>query len=272
VTERALFVPDDGDVVPTDYARGPWDPNALHGGPVAALLARAVEGVDRGGVDVDVARLTVELLRPVPLAPLTVEAHVVRPGKKVQLVEAVLAERDSGAEVARARALSIRRADVPIPYDDPGLAAHLEAELPPPGPAEGTLEQSSFRSADVAFHTEATEHRFVAGTWNEAGPVTVWIRLKVPVIAGEVPTGLQRAMAAADFGNGVARVLPFETHLFINPDLTVHLLRPPDGEWIGMATRSHIGPAGVGLAESALYDESGRVGRSVQSLLVDIRT
>jgi hypothetical protein len=79
-------------------------------------------------------------------------------------------------------------------------------------------------------------------------------------------------MAAADFGNGVARVLPFETHLFINPDLTVHLLRPPDGEWIGMATRTHIGPAGVGLAESALYDEGRRVGRSVQSLLVDVRT
>jgi acyl-coenzyme A thioesterase PaaI-like protein len=267
----ALFLPDGHAFVPTPYARGPWDPRSLHGGPIGALLARAVEAAPDGDVTFDVARLTIELLRPVPLEALTVEAAVVRPGRKVQLVEATLRLAGTGTELAKARALRIRRADVPLPYDDPALAQHLEPEPPPPGPATARHERSTFSTDDVAFHRDGAEHRFVAGTWTEPGPVTVWIRLLVPVVPGEEPTGVQRAVAAADFGNGVSRVLPFETHLFINPDLTLHLLRPLSGEWVGMQTRSHIGPGGVGLAESALFDEHGRVGRSVQSLLVESR-
>jgi hypothetical protein len=94
-------------------------------------------------------------------------------------------------------------------------------------------------------------------------------------VAGEAPSGVQRAAAAADFGNGVSGGLPFDRFVYINPDLTVHLLRPPTGEWIGMRASSHYGTAdastGAGFAESALYDADGRVGRSVQSLLLDER-
>jgi hypothetical protein len=267
----ALFLPEGHLFTPTGFARGPWDPSALHGGPVGALLARAVEQVPGDGVPMDVARLTVELLRPVPLDPLEVHAELVRPGRKIHLVEATLRHAESGTELARARALRIRHAEVPLPFDDPAIADHLEPEPPPPGPAGARRERSTFAASDVAFHTDGAEHRFVSGSWAEPGPVTVWIRLLVPVVPGEEPTGLQRTVAAADFGNGISRVLPFETHLFINPDLTLHLLRPPVGEWVGMATRTHLGPHGAGLAESALFDERGRVGRSVQSLLVDLR-
>ena len=97
----------------------------------------------------------------------------------------------------------------------------------------------------------------------------MWFRLRVPVVAGEEPTPLQRVAAAADFGNGVSAALERGRYLFINPDLTITLHRPPAGEWVGLDAVTHAEAHGVGLAESALYDEHGRIGRSVQTLLVD---
>lgn len=113
--------------------------------------------------------------------------------------------------------------------------------------------------------------RFVKGGWDETGPVTMWTRLVVPVVEGRPPSPLQRTAAAADFGNGVSRVLDFTTHTFINPDLTVALAREPEGEWILFDVVSRISSEGFGQAESQIYDTVGPVGRSVQSLLVDER-
>jgi hypothetical protein len=262
-TTPALFTIEGDLAVPTDFARGPWDPEALHGGPTSALLARAVERCLTDGVDLEVARMTVELLRPVPVAPLAVEAAVVRPGRKVQLVEATVRDAASGNEVARARALLIRAATVALP-EDPMLAV----DGPPIGPGTVAAERPIMDDYP-AFHNTATELRYVAGTFADVGPVTVWIRLQVPVVEGEEPSPFERVMAAADFGNGVSRVLSWETHLFINPDLTVHLLRPAVGEWIALEARTALGPSGHGMAESALYDEVGLIGRAVQSVLVD---
>jgi hypothetical protein len=272
----SLFVLDGDTVVPTDLARGPWVPDALHGGPTSALLARAIESCPSDGVDVEVARLTIELLRPVPVAPLAVGAEVVRKGRKIQLVEATVRDAGRGIEVARARALRIRRAPVDLPLEDPLLAP----EPPPePGPEDSRLERSSLSdsaSGDpardyVAFHNAGSEHRFAAGSWAEPGPVTVWIRLLAPVVEGEEPTPLQRTAAAADYGNGVSRVLSWETHTFINPELSVHLLRPAAGPWICLEARTALSGVGVGLAESVLYDVRGRIGRAAQSLIVEDR-
>ena len=82
----SLYRPDGELFVPSIAARGPWSPDAQHGGPVAALLCRAAERVESAG-KMTVVRLTVELLKPVPLAPLTVRAQLRRPGRRVQLVE-----------------------------------------------------------------------------------------------------------------------------------------------------------------------------------------
>jgi hypothetical protein len=186
----ALFVPDGDALLPTDLARGPWNPAALHGGPTSALLAR----------------------------------------------------------------------------DDP-----LVAPVPPPepGPAGSRRERSAIADDCTAFHNAAVEHRFATGSWLDPGPVVVWIRFLAPVVEGEDPSPLERTAAAADFGNGVSFVLPWETHTFINPELTVHLLRPARGERIALDAQSFIGPDGIGLAESALSDEWGRIGRASQSVLVD---
>lgn len=248
----ALYKFDDGYYLPGPLTVGPWSADAQHGGPVAALLAGAVE--DPSGAT-RVVRLTVELLRPVPLTPLTVTSEVARPGRNVQLVDAALFSGDT--EVARARALRIRRQPMDVPVDRSVLPA------PPP---EG-LERRPPGVVQTAF-AEAVDLRFVKGGWDETGPVTMWSRLTVPVVEGEEVSPLQRTAAAADFGNGVSRVLDFSTHTFINPDLTVALARVPEGEWILFDVVSRLSPEGFGQAESQIYDASGPVGRSVQSLLV----
>jgi hypothetical protein len=252
----------------TELARGPWDPGSLHGGPVSALLARAVERHPADGVDWFVARLTVELERPVPLDPVAWTVTTTRPGRKVSLVEATLTLADTDRVLARARALRIRRAPVPLPHDDAAKAPHLVLPGPPPGPEESTRERSTTTIYE-GFHNVACEHRFAEGGWAEPGATIGWIRLLVPVIAGEAPLPLQRVVAAADFANGISHALSFDTHTFINPDLTVHVFRPLEGEWVGLASRSLYGDDGVGLSDTALYDTRGRVGRSNQSLFLD---
>ena len=260
--------------VATELARGPWDPRHCHGGPVSALLARAVEhadtDVDRDGPDWQISRLTVELTRPVPVGvALTLTTRVERPGRKVSLVAVVLSAGDT--EVARARSLRIRTIDLELPAD-----VMQPIGDPPGAPGDGRpIEPAWGTGGGIAFPTHACDHRFTEGGWDEPGPVAVWIRITKPVVGDEVPSGVQRAAAAADYGNGVSRGIDAEQFLFINPDLTVHLLRPPVGEWIGMRTASYYGASGrstgAGMAESALYDERGRLGRSVQSLFVDPR-
>ncbi len=254
----ALYEPNGALLVPGPLTVGPWSPDAQHGGPVAALLARTVEATPAPG-PMQVVRLTVELLRPVPMRPLQASAVVTRPGKKVQLVDASVSA--DGVEVALARALRIRKAPVAVPTQQPQ----------PPSPLPPTdLARPATAPTRTAF-AEAVDLRFFKGGWDELGPVVMWTRLTVPVVAGEQPSPLQRTVAAADFGNGVSRILDFESHVFINPDLTVALSRVPTGEWIGFDVVSRLSGDGFGQAESLIFDPAGPVGRAVQSLFVEGR-
>lgn len=259
---ESLFEPVEGDAwLPTAWARGPWSPEALHGGPTAALLARAAESAGGDDVAWQPARLTVELLRPVPVAPLRATATVTRPGRKVQLVDAEVATAD-GTVVAAARLLRVRDAEVPAPVTTAGLEAPPPPDSVPAGPTEHQYE---------AFHSHGVEHRYVGSSFAEPGPATDWIRLTVPVVPGEAPTPLQRTAAAADFGNGISGVADFAELLYINPDLTIHLHRAPAGEWVCLEAVTWMEARGLALAESRLWDEHGPIGRSLQSLLVERR-
>jgi len=262
MSHEALFLVDGDRFVPTPLARGPWDPGAQHGGPPAALAARCCERVP-GGEAMQVVRVTVELLRPVPLAPLAVVTRLARSGRKVQLVEASM--RAGDVEVLRASALRLRRRALPLP---PGL----ERAAPPAGPDTGTASAPPWTDASwrPAFHADAVEHRFVAGGFDRPGPASDWIRLRVPLVAGEATSPLCRAVAAADFGNGVSWVLSrAEGWAFINPDLTVYLHREPVGDWVCLESVTVPEPHGIGFAESRLWDERGLVGRALQSLLLE---
>ena len=257
----AFFEPDGDAFVPTELTRGPWDPDAQHAGPPAALLGRAIEGIS-GGDDPDapparVGRVTYEILRSVPLAPLTCSTQVLRPGRRVELVEARLADRDG--EVMRATAWRLR----PKPVELPALAT---AE-PPPGPEAGNRRDFFPTGQDLGYHT-AMEYRFVAGAFLDPGPATVWMRMRHPLVAGERPSPLQRVLVAADSGNGVSATLDWRRFLFINVDLTVQLHRLPAGEWVCLDAITIPEPSGVGLSDTALHDERGPIGRATQTLLV----
>jgi hypothetical protein len=255
---ESVYLPDGDGFFATELARGPWDPNAQHGGGPAALMARAVERHDPDP-PMQVARLTIELLRPVPLGRIDVRTRTLRPGRKVQLIEASIVAGD--VEVARTTALRIRNKDLMLP------ASTLVADQLPMSVDAQTF---AFENTGPVTFGAAMEFRSARGRIEQVGPAAVWFRLRVPIVAGEELTPLMRVAAAADFGNGVSSVVDWNTGwLFINPDLTVHLSRYPRGEWVALDAVTYPSDHGVGFAESALYDEDGRIGRSVQSLLLD---
>lgn len=260
---ESIYLPDGaGRFIPTELARGPWDPGAQHGGAPAALIARAVERVE-SVVPMDVVRLTYEFLRPVPLAPLEVRTRVLRDGKRVQLAQATVHAGEQ--EVVRASALRIRRDAVPAPGGEPEPPAHGG----PHGSAPASMPAwETDPSGPPLFARDGMEVRFAQGAFAEVGPAFAWFRLRHPLLAGETPSPLQRLAAASDFGNGIATSVSWATHVFINPDLTLYVERLPRGEWVGLDAVTRVGDAGIGVSDSALYDEHGRVGRAQQGLYV----
>ena len=263
----SLFVPlGDGRYQPTGLSRGPWSPNALHGGPTAALVAHAAETVlADSGADAHLpVRLTLDLERAVPLAPLSVHAEIVRPGRKVQVAEVVIAD-DEGRRLARASVLAIRRREMTLPD---GLIRPDEPQIAYRSVGQSSLDWD-FPDDQLVFHADGTEHRVVKGSFSEPGPATDWIRLRVPVLPGVEPTGFQRVVAAADFLNGISSVVDLSEATFINPDLTVTVHRLPVGEWVAVDAVTRFTDEGIGTAEADLYDERGRLGRAVQTLLFE---
>jgi hypothetical protein len=252
---EALYLVDGERYVPTELTVGPWDARAQHAGPPAALLGRAIEACPPGG---QVGRVTFEIVAPVPLEPLTVSARVVRPGRSVELLEASL--QAEGVEVMRASAWRLRSERLEG-------AAEPPRDQPPPGPEQGKAAEP-FDTGHEFGYRNAMDTKFVRGSFLELGPATVWMRMRYPLVAGEEPSPLQRVLCAADSGNGVSAALDYRRYVFINTDLSVHLHRLPLGEWVCLESTTRWEPNGVGLADTALWDEQGRIGRGAQTLLV----
>jgi hypothetical protein len=230
----SFYEPDGELYVSTELTRGPWDPEAQHAGPPAALIGREVERLGGGrvggedGPPTQVGRITYEVLRSVPIAPLRVEARIVRPGRRVEMFEATLTD-EAGEGLMRAQGWRLRTE--PVDFEEPEPAPE-----PPPGPA------------------------------------TVWMRMAVPLLPGEELSPLQRVLAAADSGNGVSAALDWSRYLFINVDLSVHLHRMSEGEWVCLDAVTLPERNGVGMADTRLLDERGPIGRAAQTLLVADRS
>ena len=260
----SFYEPDGDRFVSTELTRGPWDPDSQHAGPPAALIGREVERLGggliggEGGPPAQVGRITYEVVRPVPIAPLRVAAEIVRPGRRVEMFEATLSD-EQGEVLMRARGWRLRTERVS--FEAP------QSPEPPPGPDRGEPGEFFHTGYDVGYHT-AMEYRFVSGAFMEVGPATVWMRMGVPLLPGEEPTPLQRVLAAADSGNGVSASLDWSSYLFINVDLTVHLHRMPQGEWVCLDAVTLPETNGIGMADTRLLDERGPIGRGVQTLLV----
>lgn len=241
----------------TELTRGPWHPDLQHAGPPSALLARAVEQQAAG---MQVVRLSIDLLKPVPITALRVTVQERVGGKRRRLLNAELRRADDDTPLACAQALLLRREAIelpPQPCHDP---------VSPKAVAESTPYGFGFFNADLGYHT-AMELRLAAGGLG-TGATCMWMRARVPLVAGEALSPLQRVMLVADSGNGVSMVLDPQRFAFTNPDLTVNLRRDAVGDWIGLDARTHFQQNGLGMAESRLWDEQGVIGNGTQNLLL----
>lgn len=256
----------DGDrFVATELARGPWDPSSCHGGAPSALLAAIVDTTPSLAA-LQVVRLTYDILRPVPLAPVDVRVRIVREGKRVQVVEADLVTPD-GLELVRCRALRVRVGTVDLPD-----GADADAAPPTPGPEQAAREVERVGEQWGTGFWTAVEVRPTHGSVLGApGPGTAWFRLGVPIADGVATSPIARVAAASDFGNGLAPPLPIHRYRYLNPDLTVDVHRLPDGDWVALDAQSVAQPTGIGLTTSTLSDVRGRLGTAMQSLFIDGR-
>lgn len=257
MTLQAVFVRHGERFAATELGRGPWDPGALHGGAPAALLAHAFEHCEPRP-DLRLARITYELVRPVPIGELAVAARVTRAGRRVALLEATI-EDERGTELIRAHGLRVAPSEAGEPAPTP----------PPfPGPDAGALSEFDSSGLPPLFVTDAHEIRFVQGAFRTPGAATAWFRLRSPIVADEPITPVQRVAAAGDFGNGIANALSWEEYSFINPDLTLYLERELRGEWVGLQSHTRVEVGSVAIAESVLWDLEGRIGRATQALVI----
>ncbi len=243
----------------TALTRGPWHPDHQHAGPPSALITRSVERAGRVDGLTHLARLTVNLIRPVPIGECRIETAADYIGRSAGHYSGRLTA--EGKELARFTALMQREDEIPVPDGTPG---HPLPQAPK-SPDASKVVRMPFH--DTFGYGDLVENRVAEGRFFD-GPCAAWFRLKYALVRGEAPTSYQRAAVAADSGNGVSASLDFAKYAFVNCDLTINLLRRPKGEWICLDARTRLGGNGCGLAESALYDEQGLIGRATQSLAI----
>jgi hypothetical protein len=262
--ESAYYLPEpDGSLVPTILTQGPWHPNAQHGGPVCALLAWAVEQVP-SLVPMQVTRLTVDLWRAVPLHRLRVEAAVRREGKRLQAVDVSLF--DGETEVAHAAAMRVRLGD----SDDPEVTASpIRPSTDPPTPPSKAGRLFAGPEAErIGFIRSLDAHR-VVGVPGEGAPAVLWVRMRQPLVAGEATPPSARAAFASDFASALASYLDIRHWSYINPDVNLHLLREPEGEWVAVDGTTWVGTNGIGHGRAGLFDVGGFIGSATASQVVE---
>lgn len=245
---------------PTDHARGPWDADACHGGPPTGLLVRALE---RALPEIRLARISVDLGRPVPMAGFTIETEVVRAGRATGNTRAAIVDGDGKVRVT-ATGMHVVASDVPLfeaSLDNSGVATPRFADALAGDFPIGRVghDRPGFRGA--------VEVRYPPGESNGVGATTVWMRT-VPLLPDEEPSPFQRISPLADCGNAFSRHADPDQVQFVNTDLVIALHRDPVGEWMGSRATSAWQPTGVGLADALLFDDDGPVGRALQTMLL----
>lgn len=249
----------------TDLAGSGWGPDMQHGGPVAALLTRAM---DRGGAadNTRISRVTVDILGPIPLTRVRTAARVARPGRRISLSEAdlwVLTRRGDWQLAAQARAWRLATS----PTADVVNKADRQA-MPDLSSTIDELSDQALPDEWRMGFVNALDWR-ISGVIGGPGPSLAWLRLRQPIVAGEVTTALEQAVAIADTANGVGARLDAHAFTYLNTELTVHLFDAPTGGWVGLAAESSIGPDGIGLSSAVMLDaERGPIGRVAQTLLI----
>lgn len=257
----AVYTQTGGVWLPSILSRGPWDLQAQHGGAPSALLAHLAESVapDPGW---QLSRLTIELVKPVPVAPLTSRTDV-HPARST--IRATIDLYAGEVLVARGHALLVRGQPLSVSTELPGGSpARL---LPSPADCGEPMRILGLPDG-VFFHATTMESLMAQGDSTKPGPAAAWFRLTVPLVEGQSNSPAMRAAAAADFGNGLSWILPFKDYLFANADLNIHLHRQPEGEWVGIMSETQAHTGGMGTILSRLYDVQGAIGVATQTVLL----
>ncbi|MEE8406973.1 MAG: thioesterase family protein [Acidimicrobiia bacterium] len=248
----------------TALANAGWYEEGQHGGALTALIIGHVEEAPTL-MPMEIARITVEMFRVVPLVPLTISTQIIREGKRIQTIKVDITD-PSGALLSVASVQRLRTADRPLPNQAETQTSSLAG--PDDCPIWDATRWGPGKSGKTMFHRGAVEVREIYGGFGEAGPGAAWIRLTLPVIAGTKNSPAQIAGAAGDFCNGLSTALANDW-LFMNSDLTVHIGRYPRGEWVALEAESHYSGLGRGVAAGSLWDEESWVGRSAQTLFLE---
>ena len=277
---------------PTLNARGPWDPNSLHGRVIAGLIAHEVEAnySNRDGFqDMQITRMTIDLLRLAPMAQLVVQSNIVRSGRRIQVIDVQISTNhtEKGVlEIARGSVVLLKKSEEPMgsvwstpawdidaPDENMDMPDLVEERLPMwhtinvgfttgPLPISGS-KVSADNSNDVNLTTDNPQR--------EIGPRRAWIRETHAFIEGEIISPILRVAQVADFAN------PFVNSgtnglNYINTDISLYLQRNPVGSWIGAETFYHGADNGISIATIALYDKIGKIGTSTVCGLAQVRS
>ncbi|WP_298287292.1 acyl-CoA thioesterase domain-containing protein [Novosphingobium sp.] len=249
-----LFDKLDGAFVPTALATGPWDKRMQSGVVINALVAHAAEQTP-SLVPMVTSRLVTDILKPAWMAPVQPRVEVIREGTRLQLLQIELLQND--APIVRASALRVRIAECPAtPFP-------VHAVAP-----EGLPSLNRRRSAMNAIN----ETRLEAGGLDVIGPGLVWSRMRGEIEPGMPISPFVHTAMAADMGSGTSSYVDWHDWTYANVDISLHLTRMPQGEWIRVAATTESAGNGLAVVDTRLADEHGEFGHAHQTLFLNRTT
>jgi Thioesterase-like superfamily len=254
---QSLYTRRGAGVLASGNTAGPWNPAHQHGGPVAALLTRALEAEIPPGFAP--AFIWAEFLRPVPVGYSEISIEPTREGASVRGLRAMLKTIDR--HVAQVSGTWVKTT-TGLPTVMP---SHTGFDKRP-----NECEPLVLTGREERGYATAIEIRVAHGTWKKDTAMGVWLKLGTELFAGEKPSPLVRLIALADVCAGIAQPVDIERFTFINADLSVRLNRAPESEWLGfdIETTSAKTGSGIGSSFARIYDEQGYLGTASQTLLL----
>lgn len=256
--------PEESALRATDYCRGPWSLETLHGGPVVGLLARAAERAANSmaanaGSPLQCSRLTVEMHQSVPLDLLTTRARVVKPGRRTVVIDSEILH--GNTRVARASSQWL--------LHDPNATPHRGGPTPPPRPATSNdpRAQSDFAYPDPGYNCDTSELRYARGSHETEGPGTTWLRLASPLVADEDMSPFVMAATVSDLVAATGWEPSVNGNSNINPDVSLHMSRYPVGAWLCIDAEARHGGGGTATMTADLFDDHGWFGGVFESLV-----
>ena len=248
---------------PTRATTSAWDDGLQHGSPPTALLAHAIiENHPRD--EMRIARIGAEFLGPIPRSEVSVRTRVTRPGRRIELLEAVMEANGREVVAARIWRIAVKQPGVVPPGITPPDA------VPPLPSEEFQSDGNGFGIKDWGY-ANAFEWRFVRGGIGTVGPGAVWTRTRLPLVAGEAPHPIDRILLIADSANGISGELSPRAWSFVPPTIAIALLRYPEGDWTFMEARTALSEDGIGVTTARYGDRLGFIGAGTQSLLIESR-